>query len=101
MIVEVAEITIKSGCEAQFEAGVSHAARLFLRAKGCHGVALHRVVETPAVYRLLVDWETVEDHMVGFRNSEDFQEWRRLVSPYFDGAPKVTHSEPVALSSND
>jgi hypothetical protein len=35
--------------------------------------------------------------MNGFRNSDDFQEWRRLVSPYFDGAPKVTHSEGVAL----
>lgn len=101
MIVEVAEISVKTGSEAQFEAGVSRAAPLFLRAKGCHGVALHRVVETPHLYRLLVKWETVDDHMVGFRNSEDFQEWRRLVSPYFDGAPKVTHSEGVALSSTE
>lgn len=54
MIVEVAEISAKTGSEAQFEAGVSRAAPLFLRAKGCHGVALHRVVETPHVYRLLV-----------------------------------------------
>ncbi|MCZ4088603.1 antibiotic biosynthesis monooxygenase family protein [Sinorhizobium psoraleae] len=101
MIVEAAEITVKPGSEAHFEAGVSQAAPLFLRAKGCHGVALHRVVETPRVYRLLVKWETVDDHMVGFRNSEDFQAWRRLVSPYFDGSPKVTHSEAVALSRND
>ncbi|MBY5770116.1 antibiotic biosynthesis monooxygenase family protein [Rhizobium leguminosarum] len=96
MILEVAEITVKIGDEAAFERGVERATPHFLRAKGCHGVALHRVVENSSVYRLLVTWETVDNHMVGFRNSDGFQEWRRLVSPYFNGPPSVTHSQPVA-----
>ncbi|WP_369983855.1 antibiotic biosynthesis monooxygenase family protein [Sinorhizobium fredii] len=77
-------------------AGVGRAAPLFLRAKGCHGLSLHRVIETPAVYRLVVKWETVDNHMVHFRNSDDFQEWRRLVGSCFDAASNVTHSEVVA-----
>lgn len=96
MIYEIAEITVKSGDEANFENGVTQAAPLFVRAKGRHGVSLHRVVEHPNVYRLLVRWDTVEDHLVGFRESEDFQEWRRLVSPYFANRPVVTHSEATA-----
>jgi heme-degrading monooxygenase HmoA len=96
MIYEIAEITVKPGDEASFESGVAQAAPLLLRAKGCHGVSLHRVVEHPNVYRLLVRWDTVDDHLVGFRESEDFQEWRRLVSPFFAGPPVVTHSEATA-----
>ncbi|HEV7322923.1 MAG TPA: antibiotic biosynthesis monooxygenase family protein [Ensifer sp.] len=96
MILEVAEISIKPGSERAFEDGVRQAAPLFLRARGCHGLSLHRVVDMPLTYRLVVKWETVDDHMVGFRKSEDFQEWRRLVSRCFDGAPKVSHSEAVA-----
>lgn len=93
MFVEIAEISVTD--PERFEAAVAEAKPYFLRAKGCHGVRLHRVVETPDVYRLVVKWETVEDHTVTFRNSGDFQEWRRLASPFFAQPPKVTHSRDV------
>ncbi|WP_104667784.1 antibiotic biosynthesis monooxygenase family protein [Ensifer adhaerens] len=96
MIYEVAEITVRAGQEANFEKGVEQAAPLFLRAKGCHGVSLHRLVENQSVYRLLVKWETVDNHLVDFRGSDDFQEWRRLVAAFFDGLPVVTHSTSTA-----
>ncbi|KSV77426.1 hypothetical protein N182_22875 [Sinorhizobium sp. GL2] len=92
MIYEVAEIAVKAGQEIDFEKGVEQAAPLFLRAKGCHGLSLHRVLENQSVYRLLVKWETVDNHLVDFRGSDDFQEWRRLVGDFFDGPPVVTHS---------
>ena len=91
MVVESAEILVKAGMEEQFEAGVRAAAPLFRRARGCTSMRLQRGVENPRAYRLLVDWNTVEDHMVHFRESVDFQEWRRLVGDCFDGAPVVTH----------
>lgn len=74
-----------------FKAAVAEAAPLFKAAKGCHGLALEATVEDPAKYRLLVQWETVEDHMVTFRTSEAFQQWRTLVGPYFVGTPVVEH----------
>jgi heme-degrading monooxygenase HmoA len=91
MVLESAEILVKPGMEEQFEAGVREAAPLFRRARGCSGMRLQRGVENPRAYRLLVEWATLEDHTVHFRGSEDFQEWRRLVGPCFDGAPNVTH----------
>lgn len=97
MFHEVAEITVKAGEEAQFENGVAQAAPLFLRAKGCLGLSLHRVVENPSVYRLLVKWETVDNHLVDFRGSDDFQEWRRLVGSFFASPPVVTHSAATAI----
>jgi heme-degrading monooxygenase HmoA len=98
MILETAELSVTPGHEAEFESAVRRAIPLFLASQGCRGVRLHRVTETPALYRLLVDWETLEDHTVHFRGSDAFAQWRSLVSPHFAAAPNVTHSEE-ALSS--
>lgn len=97
MIIEIAELHIKAGEEAAFEGGVANAVPLFLRAKGCHGVELHQVIESPGIYRLVVRWETLENHMVDFRNSEDFQSWRALVAGTFAAPPAVTHERIVDL----
>lgn len=98
MVFEIAEIEVKPGDEAAFEAGVTKAAPLFKRAKGCMGMELQRTIEKPSKCRLVVKWETVEDHMVHFRGSEDFQEWRKLVGPYFAAAPIVEHTQTVVAS---
>lgn len=95
MFLEVAQIEVKPGSEAAFEEGVSKAGPLFQRAKGCRGMQLQRSVEFPSRYRLIVTWETVDNHMVDFRGSEDFQEWRRLVGDFFATPPAVEHTHQV------
>ena len=93
MILEIAQIDVKPGREAEFEAGVVKATPLFERAKGCRGLELQRSIEKPSRYRLFVRWETLEDHMVAFRGSHDFQEWRRLVGHCFERPPEVEHTK--------
>jgi quinol monooxygenase YgiN len=95
MILEIAQIDVKPGMEAEFEAGVAKAAPVFRRAKGCTGLALQRSVEKPARYRLFVKWETVENHTVDFRGSPDFAEWRKLVGHCFASPPEVEHVQEV------
>ncbi len=95
MITEIAQIVVKPGMESEFETGVKNAAVIFRRAKGCHGMELQRSIEEPSRYRLLVTWETVENHNVDFRGSPDFQEWRKLVGHCFATPPQVEHVEQV------
>jgi heme-degrading monooxygenase HmoA len=95
MFWEIAQIEVKASEEAAFEAAVGKAVPLFKNARGCKGMQLHRSVEQPGRYRLVVDWETVEDHTVHFRGSQDFQEWRRLVGGYFASPPAVEHTHRV------
>ena len=95
MVLEIAHIRVKPGLEAEFEAGVAKAAPLFRRAKGCRGMELQRSLEKPSLYRLFVQWETVERHTVDFRASADFQEWRRLVQHCFEAPPEVEHTTEV------
>ncbi len=91
MILEMAQIDVKPGLEAEFEAGVAKAVPIFKRAKGCKGLELQRSVETPRRYHLLVLWETIENHTVDFRGSADFGEWRKCVAHCFEGMPVVQH----------
>jgi heme-degrading monooxygenase HmoA len=95
MIREIAQIDVKPGMENEFEAAVKSAVPIFKRAKGCMGMTLQRSHEKPTHYRLVVQWDTLENHTVDFRGSNDFQEWRKLVGHCFAAAPEVEHVREV------
>lgn len=93
MIMELAQIDIKTGLASQFEAAVSQGSNLILAAKGCHSVELYKSIEVTDRYRLIVIWDTVEDHIEGFQKSEKFQQWRVLVREFFVSIPVVEHMD--------
>ena len=95
IVFEVARIAVRPGRAQAFEAAVARAAPLFQRAKGTRTFALERSHEDPLEYRLVVGWESVEDHLSGFRGSADFQEWRRLIADCVAGLPEVAHFRNV------
>lgn len=92
MILELADIRIQPGKEAEFNAaiqrGVDH---VISKAKGFRGYKINKGVESPERYVLTIFWETLENHTVDFRQSPAFQEWRGIVGPYFAAAPVVEH----------
>jgi quercetin dioxygenase-like cupin family protein/heme-degrading monooxygenase HmoA len=95
LVREIAQIDVLEGHEDAFEKAVAAAAPLFQRAKGARTFQLERSEELPQRYRLIVGWETVEDHTVAFRGSEQFEQWRALVSPHFAAPPYVEHVRNV------
>ena len=95
MITEIAHLNIKAGEEKQFEQQVAKAKPYFMAAKGFHGISLHRCIEHPNQYELHVQWETIENHMVDFRESDGFKQWRALVGGHFAAPPVV---EPLAVA---
>lgn len=92
MIIEVATIDVRPGLAAEFESGVEAAMPVFMRAKGYRSLRLEQSLERPLRYRLVVGWDTLEDHTVHFRNSSEFQVWRSLVAHTFAAPPEVEHS---------
>ena len=97
MVLEIAAIEIIPGHEEAFEAGVRAAHPLFARARGCQRMSLRRVVENRSRYLLVIEWDTLEDHTITFRQSEDFVTWRRLVAQHFSGPPVVEHSDAIDI----
>jgi quinol monooxygenase YgiN len=101
MIKELAEIDIKPGQELEFEAAAREAMKLFLASKGCRAYRLYRSLEQPSRYRMFVEWNTIEDHMIEFRNSDAFLAWRKLAAPHFQSPPRVEHLQIVVEGRAD
>ena len=95
MIHEVANILIKSGMGQQFEQSFSQALPLFKRAAGCKSARLERSIEDPDRYLIVIGWQTLDDHVVRFRTSDDYVLWRGLVGHFFASPPVVDHTEVV------
>ncbi len=95
MISEIAQLTIRPGSERQFEAAFLTAIEVLGGSKGYLTHELQRSVETPNRYALIVHWQTLEDHTVGFRGSPAFTEWRAHIGPFLESPPVVEHFQSV------
>jgi len=95
MILEIVTIYIKPGQEAEFEAAFKEASQYVAAANGYIRHELRRCVETRNKYLNMIHWQTVDDHMIGFRQSEAFQKFRALISPYYDVPSEMNHYEVV------
>ena len=84
MVLEIAQIEIKPGLEAAFEAGIAEASALFKAAAGCRAFAVERSIEHPSRYRLMIHWDTLP-----------WQAYRALVGHCFAGPVAVEHTEQV------
>lgn len=98
MVLEIADIAVKPGSEDDFAAAVREGIRYVADTPGFGGARLTRGVESPSRFVLLIEWDSIEAHTVGFRESENFGRWRALIGPHLDGAPKVEHVDEVRLS---
>lgn len=98
MILEIAQLQVRPGQGAEFEAAFAGAQRIISAMPGYLGHELQRCLERADHYMLLVRWQTVEHHELGFRKSAEYQEWRRLLHHFYDPFPTVLHYETVAGS---
>jgi heme-degrading monooxygenase HmoA len=95
MILETAILYIKKGKEKQFEHDFKIAGQYISAIDGYLGHSLRKCVEHENKYLLLVDWEKVEDHVIGFRTSVEYLEWKKLLHDYYDPFPVVEHYEII------
>ncbi|HPG62944.1 MAG TPA: antibiotic biosynthesis monooxygenase [Casimicrobium sp.] len=100
MILEVADIRIPAGKQAEFDAAIQRGVETVIsKAQGFCGYKVNRGVESPERYLLMIYWATLEDHTVAFRQGPLFPEWRAIVGPFFAQPPVVEHFELVVKSA--
>jgi len=95
----VATLDVKSGQEAEFEIAFSKAQCIISSMPGYQSHQLQKCIEKPSRYILLVNWETMEDHTVAFRESDEYQEWRAVLHHFYDPFPTVEHFSTVLTGS--
>ncbi|NUO60132.1 MAG: antibiotic biosynthesis monooxygenase [Hamadaea sp.] len=91
MVLEIAQFEITPGAEEAFEAAYTEGRALLAQTPGFRDARMTRGVESPSRFVLLVEWDTVEAHEVGFRGSARFPAWRALIGPHFAAPPVVEH----------
>jgi heme-degrading monooxygenase HmoA len=95
VVLEVAILNVKQGQEADFETAFAAAQKIIASMHGYLSHQLQRCIENTSQYILLVNWETLEDHTVGFRGSKEYQQWRVLLHHFYDPFPTVEHYKLV------
>lgn len=86
-------LEVVAGEESSFEEAFAEAKAIISAAAGFRSLRLGRCVQQPNRYLLLVEWDRLEDHTEGFRGSDAYQEWRRLLHHFYDPFPVVDHYE--------
>jgi heme-degrading monooxygenase HmoA len=99
MVLEVAVLDIKPGQSERFEAAFMKAQQILAAASGYIRHELQRSADGENRYLLLVWWESIESHNVGFRGSPPYQEWKKLLHRFYDPFPHVEHYVQVPTSS--
>ncbi|MGB0101634.1 MAG: antibiotic biosynthesis monooxygenase [Nocardioides sp.] len=95
MILEHALLSVKPGREEEFVVAFEAAKPIIASMPGFTGLSLSRCQERPGTFLLLVGWERLEDHTVGFRGSPEYDEWRRLLHGFYEPFPVVEHFDRV------
>ena len=95
MVLEHAVLEVVPAREEEFERAFREASSIIAAMGGCQSVRLERCIERPSRYLLLVEWDRLEDHTVGFRGSPEYERWRALLHHFYDPFPTVEHYETV------
>ncbi|NKB33545.1 MAG: antibiotic biosynthesis monooxygenase [Pseudomonadales bacterium] len=95
MILEVAILDVKAGQEDHFVDFFKQAQTIIASMPGYLSHELQKSIETAERFILLVQWEKLEDHTVGFRQSAEYQDWSNLLHHFYDPFPMVEHYQMV------
>ncbi|HLW01291.1 MAG TPA: antibiotic biosynthesis monooxygenase family protein [Ktedonobacterales bacterium] len=95
MITEIAVFQAVPGKEEVFARGIQQGIKVIGRDPGCRSVAVQRCIEDPARFLLIVQWESLEAHIEGFRKSPSFAEYRSHINGLFLDSPAVHHYEAL------
>jgi hypothetical protein len=90
-VLELGIVDVVSGQEDQFEAAFSQAKAIIKGVKGYISHDLQRCIESPGRYLLLIKWQSLEEHTIGFRESAEYQQWKQLLDPFYKSFPMMAH----------
>ena len=91
MILEVAILNIKEGMSLEFEGAFKDAKKIISSMKGYISHEFKKCVEEENKYILLVNWQTIEDHEIGFRQSKEYLKWKKLLHHFYEPFPTAQH----------
>jgi heme-degrading monooxygenase HmoA len=95
MILETAILDVTLSKVTEFEQAFAKAQKIISSMDGYISHELQKCIERENRYILLVKWQMLEDHTIGFRQSPKYQKWKELLHHFYDPFPTVEHYEMV------
>lgn len=97
MITEIAILNIKKKEDLNFETNFRKASAIISKMNGYIGHELLKFIEKENKYILIVRWEKLEDHTIGFRKSKEYLQWKDLLHHFYDPFPTVEHYKSIDI----
>ena len=98
MITEHVVLPVIPGQEDEFMAAMEQAKSIIASSPGFISLSVQRCIEQPSQFLLLVQWETLADHLEGFRGSEAYRQWRAALHHFYDPFPVVEHFAEITTA---
>ena len=98
MVVEHTLLSVRPGRDDEFVAAFAQAKTIIADMPGFIGLTLSKCLEREGTYLLLVEWNRLEDHTVGFRGSAQYQQWRQMLHHFYEPFPTVEHYDRILSS---
>ncbi len=95
MVREIAVFRTHEGQAEAFVEAYGGVANILADAEGSGGASLHRGVEDPDIFTLIVEWDSVEAH-TALTQKPEFGSFGEAIRPHLAGQPEVRHMETVA-----
>src|SRR6478609_11639546 len=90
-ILELAILDVNSDALPEFERAFAEAQHIIATMPGYQHHELRRCAEQGGRYLLLVGWDSIESHTLGFRGSPQYEVWKQLLHHFYDPFPQVEH----------
>jgi len=95
LVREIAVFRTHEGQAEAFVEAYGGVANVLMDAEGSRGASLHRGVEDPDSFTLIVEWDSVDAH-TALTQKPEFGSFGEAISPHLAGQPEVRHVEAVA-----
>ena len=98
MTIEYIRYRIDEHTATSFEAAYAAAAEPLAASPHCRSFELTRCVEEPTRYVLRIEWDSLDGHMTGFRNSAEFRSFFQHIQPFVGSIDEMQHYETTAVT---
>jgi hemoglobin len=98
MIMEIIRYKLDPGQESAFEAAYGQAQRFLAGSPNCLSYQLTRCLKDRGRYVLMIEWDSLEGHLQGFRRSPAFREFVSMVAPYLNKIEEMEHYETTGVA---
>lgn len=96
--IEIIRYNIPPDLQVSFEKAYREASIFLESSPFCLGYKIIHGHEEPQHYIVIIQWTSVDEHLNGFRKSEQFPAFFRLVKPFFNNIEEMKHYEQTGIS---